>query len=94
MKDWSVALWYDHGDPEKSKKHHMLRKPDQDVYIVGPSRPKEVTAALGEDFLSFLRVIGSTLLQGDSDSLYVRETLKTNIQQGGGGQPATRSESK
>jgi hypothetical protein len=91
MKDWSVALWYDHGDREKSKKHHMLRKPDQDVYIVGPSRPKEDTAALGEDFLSFLRAIGSTLLQGDTDSLYVREISKTNIQQAGGGNALPRA---
>ncbi|MBK1790039.1 hypothetical protein [Persicirhabdus sediminis] len=85
MKDWSVALWYDHGDPEKSKKQHMLRKPDQDVYIVGPSRPKEDTAALGEDFLAFLRATGSTLLQGDTDSIYIREISATNIQQAGGG---------
>jgi len=90
MKDWSVALWYDHGDPEKSKKHHMLRKPDQDVYIVGPSRPKEDTAALGEDFLSFLRAIGSTLLRGDTDSVYIRE-LSTTIQQACGGTALPRA---
>ena len=85
MKDWSVVLWHDHDDPEKSKKHNMLRKPDQDVYIVGPSRRKEDTAALGRDFLSFLREIGAARLQGESDSVYVRELSRTNIQQGGGG---------
>ena len=82
MKDWSVALWYAHGDSEKSKKHHMLRKPDQDVYIVGPSRRKEDTATLGTEFVSFLSCVGVLLIPGENDNIYVREASRTkNIQQ-------------
>jgi len=77
MEDWSVALWYDHGDSEKSKKHHMLRKPDQDVYIVGPSRRKEDTASLGTDFVSFLSGVGVLLIRGEGDNVYVREATRT-----------------
>jgi hypothetical protein len=81
MKDWSVALWYAHGDSEKSKKHHMLRKPDQDVYIVGPSRRKEDTATLGIEFVSFLSCVGVLLIPGENDNVYVREATRTkNIQ--------------
>jgi hypothetical protein len=61
MKDWHVALWYDHRDSEKSTTHHMLRKPDQDVYIVGEAMPKEDAAALGTAFVSFLRAGGNTI---------------------------------
>lgn len=85
MKDWSVALWHDHGDPERSKKRHMLRKPSQDVYIVGPSRCKEDTAILGREFVSFLDKIGVRLRQGTDDNLFAKETPREEkIQQNRG----------
>ena len=81
MKDWSVTLWYDHGDPERSKRHHMLRKPNQDVYIVGPSKRKEDTALLGREFISFLSGIGVHLKQSTEDHIFSRRTqIDTNIQ--------------
>ena len=82
MKDWSVALWYAHGDSEKSKKNHMLRKPDQDVYIVGPSTREEDAATLGTEFVSFLRCVGVLLIPAECGNVYVREPTGTkNIQQ-------------
>jgi hypothetical protein len=78
MNDWSVKLWYDHGDSERSKKHHMLRKPDQNIYIVGSSRPKEDTVVLGKGFISFLSCIGVLLTKGEDDNIYVREPRRTN----------------
>ena len=92
MKDWSVALWYDHGDPERSKNHHMLRKPDQDVYIIGPSKRKEVTAILGREFISFLNAIGVHLTQGSEDTIFSRRTQRQeNIQQGRGANALPRA---
>lgn len=85
MKDWSVAVWFDHGNPEKSKKHHMLSKPDQDVYIVGPARRKEDTAILGMNFVSFLCGVGACLRSGEGDNVYVRDGQKTNTIQPGRG---------
>jgi hypothetical protein len=72
-RDWSVVLWYDHGDPEMSKKRHMLPKPDQDVYIVGPEGRREKTATLGMEFITFLREVGVTLAPGKDNNVYVRE---------------------
>jgi hypothetical protein len=77
MNDWSVTLWYDHGDSERSKKHHMLRKPDQNIYIVGSSRPKEDTATLGKEFVSFLSGVGVLLVRGEGDNVYVRAPIRT-----------------
>lgn len=82
MKDWSVALWYDHGDSEMSRKHHRLRKPDQAVYIVGPSSRKEDVASFGTEFVSFLSGVGVLLIRGEGNNVYVREGTRTNnIQQ-------------
>ena len=75
MKDWHVVLWFDHCNPEKSKKDHMLHKPDQELHIVGPSRRKEDTSALGHEFLAFLRKAGVQLTQGEADNVYVRPSL-------------------
>ena len=72
MNDWHVVLWFDHCDPEKSKKHHMLHKPDQELHIVGPSRGKKQTSALGHELVSFLRKAGADLVQGEADNIYVR----------------------
>ncbi|MBT3379294.1 MAG: hypothetical protein HN742_43070 [Lentisphaerae bacterium] len=75
MDDWHVTLWFDHGDPGKSEQQkEWYRKPDQDLYIIGPSRPKEVTAAFGREALDFLRAAGAALVQGENDCTFVRNS--------------------
>lgn len=82
MEDWSVALWYDHCNPERSKQRHMLRKPEQDLYIVGPSRRKEDTVPFGMEFVSFLSSVGAFLIRGEGENVYIREAMNTkSIQQ-------------
>lgn len=73
MKDWSIALWYAQGDPERGEKHHLLRKPDQNVYIVGSLRPKEDASTLGTELVSFLNGIGVFFVESEEDNVYVRE---------------------
>ncbi len=77
MKDWCLALWYDHRNPEKSNRHHTRRKPAQDIYIVGPSRRKEDTATLGMEFVSFLNGVGVHLMRGEGNNVYFREVSRT-----------------
>jgi hypothetical protein len=72
MNDWSVALWYDHDDPARSEEKKGLRKPDQEVYIVGPTGKKENTAAFGRSFVDYLRESGASLVAGDDDCTFVR----------------------
>ena len=43
LDDWHVAVWYDHCDPDRSLKGAKTSKPDQDVYIVGPTRARKLT---------------------------------------------------
>lgn len=81
-KDWSVALWFDHCDPEKSKKNHRLPKPDQDIYLVGPSRSKEDTSALGLEFVEFLRKAGAHLRKGEGQNVFVRQEPGATCEQG------------
>jgi hypothetical protein len=73
--DWSVALWFDHDDPAKSEKRRKWsRKPDQDIYLVGPPRAKDVTAGFGRAFLSFLERGGAILIQGKDDCAFIRRS--------------------
>ncbi len=73
--DWSVALWYDHGDPVKSQAQTNMRNPDQEVYIVGLEGPKNQVAAFGRELLSFLRQSGVCLVRGKDDCEYVRQPV-------------------
>jgi len=70
MKDWSVYLWFDHDDPTKRKK--WSRKPDQDIYVVGPSKRWEDTDAFGRSFVGFLCAAGAVLVQCDKTFCFVR----------------------
>ena len=72
LGDWSVALWYDHGDPAKSLAQKKHRWPDQEVYIVGLTGPKNKVDAFGHEFLNFLRQSGVFLVQGENDRKFVR----------------------
>ncbi|MFN0125626.1 MAG: hypothetical protein ACKV19_02940 [Verrucomicrobiales bacterium] len=73
MQDWSVVLWFDHGDPEKSKKDRTVRKPNRSLHVVGPARPQEVTAAFAMEFVHFLQNAGARLTQSPSENAFVRE---------------------
>jgi hypothetical protein len=75
MNDWHVSLWFDHDDRDRSERWKHARKPDQDIYIVGPSRRKELTAAFGRELLSFLKHAGAVLEQGDNDHTFVRKSI-------------------
>ncbi|MHC4169870.1 MAG: hypothetical protein ACYSWQ_23220 [Planctomycetota bacterium] len=77
MNDWHVCLWHDHCDPARSEKQREWhRKPDQDVYIVGPSARKEKIEALGMELVAFLRAAGAALVQGEESNCFVR--INTN----------------
>lgn len=69
---WHVFVWFDHDDPEKSERKAGLRKPDQDVYCVGPSSRRRRTEAIGLAFVDFLRQAGATLVRADQDCKYIR----------------------
>lgn len=75
MDDWSVAVWYDHGDPALSQKHKSWRKPDQEVHIVGLTGSKSEVAASGHAFLNFLRESGVRLVPGENDCTFVRASV-------------------
>lgn len=52
----------------------MLSKPNPDVHIIGPGRSKELTAAFGREFLTFLECSGVILAQGENDCVFVRKS--------------------
>jgi hypothetical protein len=72
MNDWHVVLWFDHNDAAKSLRQNMLRKPDQEVYVVGPERRKKTTEAFGLSFVEFLRAAGVMLVPGEKENCFVR----------------------
>lgn len=69
-KDWHVALWYDHDDPDRRKIPSV--KPDQDIYIVGPSQRRERTETFGLRLVEFLRNAGADLVPGKDECTFVR----------------------
>lgn len=73
MNDWSVAVWYDHGDPARSEGNKGWRFADQEIHIVGPPRSKKEVVAFGQSFLNFLRQSGANLVQGENDCKFVRQ---------------------
>jgi hypothetical protein len=75
MNDWHVVVWYDHNDPAKSQKDDMLKKPDQDLCIIGMSGTKAETSALGHSVLDLLRKTGATYTQGENDCTFVRQSF-------------------
>lgn len=75
MKDWSVAVWYEHGDPIRQQKQHNEKNPGQDIHIVGPPGKKDNTAAFGQAFLDFLRQSGASLVEGGNDCSFERQPV-------------------
>ena len=78
MNDWHVAVWYDHLDPVRSQKQAKWRKPDQEVYILGPSSAKEITGEFAHAFLRFLAEGGVNLLPGKDERTFVRHNGKNS----------------
>jgi hypothetical protein len=76
MNDWQVHLWVDHHDPDKSEQKRKHRKPDQDVYIIGPSMRKDLAEILGLSLVFFLRAAGAKLTQGAIPTCFVRQGSK------------------
>jgi len=73
MNDWHVWVWFSHDDPSRTEaRRKWHRKPDQDLYGVGPTDRKERTEALGLSFVSFLRSAGADLVQGAITTCFVR----------------------
>jgi hypothetical protein len=70
MKDWSVCMWFRHDDP--TRRNEWSRKPDHDIYIIGPSVRKEETEAFGLSFVDFLRHAGVPLVRGKGDACFER----------------------
>lgn len=70
--DWSVVVWYDHGDPVKSQKRIKRNYPDQEMHIVGPMGRKQTTAEFGQAVVTFLRNSGASLVRDDNDCTFVR----------------------
>lgn len=68
--DWHVALWFDRDDPAPREAWSI--KPDQDIYIVGPSRRRVDTEAFGLALVEFLRETGADLVPGKDECTFVR----------------------
>ena len=73
MNDWHVIVWYDHRDPARSERQRLYPKPDQELYIVGPSRRKDLTTNFGLSVVALLRQAGASLEQSDDECLFVRQ---------------------
>ena len=80
VNDWRVILRFDHDDP--SKRQESSRKPDQDIYIVGPSRRRKDTEDFALSFVEFLLEAGASLARGEDGCSFVRDA--------GPGQEGTR----
>ena len=73
MNDWSVLVWYNHGDSVKSQKRAKRPHPNQDLYIVGPPGRRKEIETFGLVFIEFLRKSGVTIVQGNNKCTFVRQ---------------------
>lgn len=80
MNDWQVWVWFDHDDPKRgeAQRKRRYRKPDQDLYGVDPSGPRDRTEALCLSLVSLLRRAGVDLIQGASATCFVRQAGSEN----------------
>lgn len=84
LNDWHVVLCYEHHDPEKTAKERAFeekcprarRTASQDLYLVGSSGPKTVTAAFGLALVEFLRQAGVNLVPGEDDCHFERRSIE------------------
>jgi hypothetical protein len=88
-KYWDVSVWYDHDNPKKSLKRRMLRKPDQDVYCIDPSKGRKETEVFGLAFVDFLLRAGAKLVRKDDCSF---ERVTVSPQTGGQSCPFAEEE--
>ena len=73
MNDWHIWVWFSHGDSARTEaRQKWHRKPDQDLYGVGPADRKERTEALALSFVSFLRSAGTDLVPGAISTCFVK----------------------
>jgi hypothetical protein len=56
MHDWQVALWYYHPAGSSRKPFPGVR--EEEVYLIGPSGPRDVVEALGKQLVEFLIGVG------------------------------------
>ena len=72
--DWRICIWFDQDDTIKieNKKKRGYRKPDQDIYCVGPSACKSKTEDLGLSLVAFLRDAGADLVLSDTTTYFVK----------------------
>lgn len=72
MDDWQVVLWFDHGNPERSRRRSFHSKPEQEPYLVGRNGRKTVIESFGLEFVAFLRQAGADLIPGDADNVFIQ----------------------
>jgi hypothetical protein len=77
MNDWTVAVWYLHGDEAKDEQmRKWSARPGEEPYVIGPHRPKQETEALGQELVALLRSAGIPLVPGQDDQAFVRGLQK------------------
>jgi len=74
MNDWHVAVWFDHNDPMKSQKRRQYPKPDQELFIVGPSGRKQDTEDFALSLVEFFRSAGADLAISDRPTVFARKS--------------------
>jgi hypothetical protein len=74
MNDWCIGMWFDLDVNENRGRRRYGRKPDQDIYIVGPSGPKGETRTFGLALVDFLCRAGAPMVRGKDDYTFVRTT--------------------
>lgn len=62
MDDWHVTLWYHHPEGPRQKSVPGMRS--EELFIIGPSGPRETTEAFGQQLVEFLRNAGVQLSEG------------------------------
>jgi hypothetical protein len=72
--DWSVAVWFRHADPIKTKQRKSRFNVDKDLHIVGPLDNKDRIATFGRALVAFLQEAGVPLAQEKDDCTFVRRT--------------------
>ncbi|NUM34634.1 MAG: hypothetical protein HUU50_08825 [Candidatus Brocadiae bacterium] len=73
MNDWSVVIWFGHDNHTYENSQKAQLNPDQDLYILGPARAKEITEVLGHEILAFIHRAGINMVQGKDEFTFVNQ---------------------